>query len=68
MLGRILEALATSNNHSVSCFSYIEIQRARRDMTLFASKSLSDMAKNRLRLTSFYSDTLPGGIIYHVYK
>ena len=32
-------------------------------MTLSASKSLSDMAKNRLRLTPFYSDILPVGYI-----
>ena len=32
-------------------------------MTLSASKSLSDMAKNRLRLTPFYSDILPVGCI-----
>ena len=32
-------------------------------MTLSASKSLSDMAKNKLRLTPFYSDILPVGCI-----
>ena len=64
MLGRILKALTTSNNHSVSCLSYIKIQQARRDMTLSVSKSLSDMAKkNRLRSTPFYSDILPVGCI-----
>ena len=48
MLGRILEVLATSVNHSVSLASFltIEIQQARRDIAIrSASKSLSDMAK-----------------------
>ena len=53
MLGRILKALTTSNNHSVSCLSYIKIQQARRDMTLSASKSLSDMAKKQTQINTF---------------
>ena len=71
MLGRILEALATSINHSVSLTSFltIEIQQARRDIAIrSASKSLSDMAKTRLRSTPFNSDTLFGGRIDEVYK
>ena len=69
MLGRILEALATSINHSVSLASFltIEIQQARRDIAIrSASKSLSDMAKTRLRSTPFNSDTLFGGRIDEV--
>lgn len=71
MLERILQALATSINHSVSLASFltIEIQQARRDAAIrTASKTLSDVAKNDLRSSPFNADTLFAGRIDKIYK
>ena len=71
VLARILESLARTTNHSVSLASYLtlEMQQARRDTAIHsAPKSLSDIAKMKLRSTSFISDSLFGGQIDEIYK
>ena len=64
VLARILEYLACPINHLVSLASYLtlEKQQARRDAAIrSAPKSLSDIAKMKLRSTPFISDSLFGG-------
>lgn len=71
LLLRILEALAKSINASVSLASILttEMVQMRREAAIrSAPKSLSDMAKNKLRSTPFNSPTLFGGKIEQVYK
>ena len=66
MLKRILKSLAMSINHSVSPDSYltVEIQQARREAAIrSAPKSLSDLAKIRLRSASIVSEYLFAGKI-----
>lgn len=71
MLKRILESLAMSINHSVSLASYltVEIQQARREAAIrSAPKSLSDLAKIRLRSAPIVSESLFAGKIDEIYK
>ena len=71
VLVRILESLALTINHSVSLAPYLtlEIQRARRDAAICsAPKSLSEIAKIKLRSTPFISDSLFGVQIEEIYK
>ena len=61
VLARILESLARTINHVVSLASYLilEMQQARRDAAIrSAPKSLSDIAKMKLRSTLFIRLTL----------
>ena len=70
MLKRILESLAMSINHSVSLASYltVEIQQARREAAIrSAPKSLSDLAKIRLRSAPIVSESLFAGKIDEIY-
>ncbi|MCG7878353.1 MAG: hypothetical protein JAY75_14405 [Candidatus Thiodiazotropha taylori] len=71
MLKRILESLAMSINHSVSLASYltVEVQQARREAAIrSAPKSLSDLAKIRLRSAPIISESLFAGKIDEIYK
>ena len=71
VLARILESLACTINHSVLLASYLTLgmQQARKDAAIHsAPKSLSDIAKMKLRSTPFISDSLFGGRIDEIYK
>ena len=66
VLARKLESLARTINHLVSLASYLtlEMQQARRDAAIHsAPKSLSNIAKIKLRSTPFILDSLFGGQI-----
>ena len=70
VLARILESLAHTINHWVSLASCLtlEMQQARRDPICSAPKSLSEIAKMKLRSTPFISDSLFGGQRDEIYK